>query len=32
MNALMPPCAEAVLANRAAVAELKVKRLSDGLG
>jgi hypothetical protein len=28
-NALMPLCVEAVLANPAAVAELKVKRLSD---
>jgi hypothetical protein len=28
-NALMPVCVEAILANPAAVAELKVKRLSD---
>jgi hypothetical protein len=28
-NALMPLCVEAVLANPAAVAELKVKRLTD---
>ena len=28
-NALMPLCVEAVLANPAAVAELKLKRLSD---
>ena len=28
-NSLMPLCVEAVLANPAAVAELKVKRLSD---
>lgn len=28
-NVLMPLCVEAVLANPAAVAELKVKRLSD---
>lgn len=28
-NALMPVCVEAILANPTAVAELKVKRLSD---
>ena len=28
-NALLPVCVEAVLANPAAVAELKVKRLTD---